>query len=366
MIRNMKRTSHTELSPLASALPDRLNQAAADAVREVIAEGTAANTVRAYAAALRYWEAWHQLRYGIELSFPVSESCVVQFLVDHLQRTNSRGQLTSELPQEVDRQLRAQGFKGKAGPLSLATVDHRVSVLSKAHVLKGVENPCALPSIRALLSSARRASVKRGERPHKKTAATGDVLRALLDTCDESLIGLRDRALLLFGFASGGRRRSEIALADLRDLRRVPEGFIYRLEYSKTRQAGAIAGSQPDKPILGEAAEALERWLRASMIGEGRIFRSVRGTRLGESLSDRSVAEIVKRRALMAGVSGDFAGHSLRSGFATEAGNQGVPLSQTMAMSDHRSVPTLLGYVQTGEVTSNPAARLLNPAPKAR
>jgi len=61
----------------------------------------------------------------------------------------------------------------------------------------------------------------------------------MLATCDESLEGVRDRALLCFGFASGGRRRSEIAAADMQDLRRTaPDSYVYRLEHSKTQQAG--------------------------------------------------------------------------------------------------------------------------------
>jgi integrase len=95
----------------------------------------------------------------------------------------------------------------------------------------------------------------------------------MLATCDDSLEGQRDRALLCFGFASGGRRRSEVAAADLRDLRRIgPQGFIYRLEHSKTQQAGVTASSTPDKPILDRAAQALEAWLAAAGISEGAIF----------------------------------------------------------------------------------------------
>jgi integrase len=99
-----------------------------------------------------------------------------------------------------------------------------------------------VPSVRTLLSRARRAAVKRGERPTKKTAITRAELEAMLATSDDSLEGMRDLALLCFGFASGWRRRSEIAAADMRDLREVGEdGYIYRLEYSKTQQAGAKA-----------------------------------------------------------------------------------------------------------------------------
>ena len=142
---------------------------------------------------------------------------------------------------------------------------HRVAVLSTAHRLKQVAKPCEQPAIRTVLSRAARASVKRGERPRKKTAITLPELEALLATCDDSLEGIRDRALLRFGFASGGRRRSEIGAADLRDLRRPGEaGYIYRLEHSKTQHAGVTATSTPDKLVLDRAALALQDWRSSS------------------------------------------------------------------------------------------------------
>jgi len=244
--------------------------------------------------------------------------------------------------------------------LKLSTVVQRVAVLSTAHKLKRLANPCELPSVRTLLSRARRAAVKRGERSTKKTAITRAELEAMLATCDDSLEGLRDRALLCFGFASGGRRRSEIAAADMRDLRKVGEdGYIYRLEYSKTQQARVTADSTPDKPILGRSAEALAAWLHAAGISEGAIFRRIWKHRVGPALLPGSVATIVKRRAVLAGLEGDFGAHSLRSGFVTEAGRQGVPLPAVMAMTEHRSVASVIGYFQAGAAEDNPAARLL-------
>ncbi|MDX1529203.1 MAG: integrase, partial [Gammaproteobacteria bacterium] len=65
-------------------LPEQLAQQAADAVRELLAEAAAVNTTRSYAAALRYWAGWHQGRYGVELTLPVNEAVVIQFLVDHI------------------------------------------------------------------------------------------------------------------------------------------------------------------------------------------------------------------------------------------------------------------------------------------
>ncbi len=239
---------------------------------------------------------------------------------------------------------------------------HRVAVLSTAHQLKkATPNPCETPGVRHLLARGRRAAVKRGERPRKKTAITRAELAALVATCDDTLEGLRDRALLYFGFASGGRRRSEIAAADLADLRSLPEGgYVYRLEHSKTQQAGPSATSTPDKPILGVAATALSAWLSASGLTEGPIFRRLwQNARIGPGLAPKSVAAIVQRRAQLAGLAGDFAGHSLRSGFVTEGGRLGVALPALMAMTEHRSVASVVGYFQAGGVINNPAARLL-------
>lgn len=342
------------------ALPVQLAQQAADAVRELLAEAAAENTTRSYASALRYWAGWHVARYGVELTLPVPEAAVLQFVVDHVVRRNADGELAWELPPGVDQALVDAGLKAKSGPWKLSTVRHRVAVLSTAHRLKQAANPCEQPAIRTVLSRAARAAVKRGERPRKKTAIALVELEAMLGTCNDSLEGLRDRALLCFGFASGGRRRSEIAGADMRDLRRIGDtGYIYRLEHSKTQQAGVTASSTPDKPVLDRAAIALQDWLRASGITEGAIFRRLWKQRIGPPLSPAAVAEIIQRRAHLAGLEGDFGGHSLRSGFVTEASRQGVALPAIMQMTEHRAVASVIGYFQTGGAAVNPAARLL-------
>lgn len=341
-------------------LPAELAASAAAAVQDILAEAASANTTRSYASALRYWAAWHQARFGAPIALPVSEAAVVQFIVDHVQRKGKSG-LTWELPSAIDAALVAAGVKSKLGALKLSSVTHRVAVLSSFHTLKKLENPCEQPAVRHLLSRARRAAVKRGERPTKKTAAARTELEAMLATCDDSLDGVRDRALLCFGFASGGRRRSEIATAQLVDLTRVDaDTYVYRLEHGKTLQAGPTADSTPDKPILGPAARALAAWLQRSGLHEGAIFRRLWGDRIGPALSPKAVGEIVRRRATKAGLEGDYAGHSLRSGFVTEAGRQGVALPAVMALTDHRTLGMVLTYFQAGGATRNPAASLLS------
>jgi integrase len=345
--------------------PDRLAAQAAEAVHELLAEAASANTTRSYDSALRYWAAWFQGRYGVAIRLPVPEAAVVQFVVDHLPRRNKAGVMAWELPETLDAQLIDAGLKKKLGAFKLNTVVHRVAVLSTAHRSHKASNPCEQPAVRHLLARGRRAAVKRGDRPHKKTAITKAELEALLATCDDSLEGLRDRAILYFGFASGGRRRSEIAAADWRDLHRVQgTDFIYRLEHSKTRQTGTRAKDDdtPDKPVLGRAGAALDAWLRAANIPAGPLFRRLWGERVGPALSAKAIAAIVQRRAAQANLPGDFGGHSLRSGFITEGGRQGIALPALMALTDHRSVKQAMDYFQSGSATTNPAARLLEAA----
>jgi integrase len=292
----------------------------------------------------------------------VPEAAVVQFIVDHLARRTEAGPLAWELPESLDAQLIDAGLKKKPGAFKLNTVVHRVAVLSAAHQAHKADNPCEAPAVRHLLARGRRAAVKRGDRPHKKTAITKPELEALLATCDDSLEGLRDRAILYFGFASGGRRRSEIAAADWMDLRRLnTTEFIYRLEHSKTRQTGTSAklDDTPDKPVLGRAGAALDAWLRAATITSGPLFRRLWGDRVGPPLSAKAVAAIVQRRAAKAGLIGDFGGHSLRSGFVTEGGRQGIALPALMSLTDHRSAKQAMDYFQSGSATTNPAARML-------
>lgn len=339
--------------------PTELSALTQRAVLELLREGESPNTQASYRSALRYWAAWYGLRYGRQIALPLPAACVLQFIVDHAQRSGEQG-LVSELPAEIDQALVAAGYKGKPGALALNTLVHRVAVLSKAHQARELKNPCQDPQVRELLSRTRKAYARRGTLPRKKAALTRDPLEALLATCDDSLRGRRDRALLLFAWASGGRRRSEVARADLAQLRRLGPGeYVYTLAHSKTNQAG-LDRPENHKPVVGRAAQALEAWLQASGITAGAIFRRIRkGGHLGEALSPAAVRDIVQARCALAGVEGEFSAHSLRSGFVTEAGRQNVPLGETMALTGHHSVATVMGYFRATATTSANVLRLL-------
>jgi integrase len=229
---------------------------------------------------------------------------------------------------------------------------------------EAARSPCADPLVRELLAQMRRAYAKRGARPRKQRALTKDPLQAVLATCDDTLRGKRDRALLLFAWASGGRRRSEVASATLENLQRVggdgARSYLYTLAHSKTNQAGA---ERPEdvKPLVGSAAQAMQEWLAASGIKEGALFRRIRkGGHLGEPLAPAAVRDIVKERCAIAGVEGKFSAHSLRAGFVTEAGRQNMSLPETMAMTGHQSVATVMGYFRAESALGSKASRMLD------
>jgi integrase len=272
--------------------------------------------------------------------------------------------LVTELPPEIDQALVAGGYKTRLGAPALNTLVHRIAVLSKAHQLAKETNPCGDALVRELLGRTRRAYAQRGVRPRKQRALTKDPLQALLATCDETLRGQRDRALLLFAWATGGRRRSEVAAATMENLRRVgANSYLYTLTHSKTDQAG-VERPEDIKPLVGSAAAAMAVWLamlKERGITSGALFRRIRkGGHLGEPLAPAAVRDIVKERCALAGIEGQFSAHSLRAGFVTEAGRQAMSPPETMAMTGHHSVATVMGYFRAESSLNSKASRMLD------
>jgi integrase len=355
---------------LPSSAPLPLHSLAEDAhvaAAAFMAAGTAANTVRSYRSALAYWAAWLRLRYGCGLedaALPVAVA--LQFVLDHLARPLGDGTWSHLLPLDVDQALIAAKVKHRPGALAYNTVTHRLAVLGKWHRLHDWESPTEAAPLKALLREARKAQAREGVAVRKKTAVVAEPLQAMLATCTDGIRGLRDRALLLLAWSGGGRRRSEVVGLQVGDVRRLDaDTWLYTLGATKTDTGGI----RREKPLQGPAAQALAAWLAAAPASSGPLFRRVfKGGRVGEAgLSGDQVARIVRRRAQLAGLEGDWAAHSLRSGFVTEAGRQGVPLGEVMAMTEHRSVSTVMGYFQAGSLLGSRATRLLSaseaPAP---
>jgi site-specific recombinase XerD len=165
------------------------------------------------------------------------------------------------------------------------------------------------------------------------------------------LISLRDRALLLMGFAAA-LRRSELVALDAGDIETCDEGIRLHIRRSKTDVEGvgatiAIPTGHRLRPV-----QAIREWLQAARITEGAIFRPVgKGGRLALTrLSDRAVALIVKSRAEAAGLDpAQFSGHSLRAGFITSAAACGASVFKMQAVSRHKTLDVLSGYVRDAE-----------------
>lgn len=240
-----------------------------------------------------------------------------------------------------------------------ATIALDLAAISESHRAAGVESPRKAAEVRAVLQGIRRT--KGVAQRQVAPLLAGDV-RALVRSLPSGLLGARDRALLLVGWA-GAFRRSELVGLEVGDLRFVDEGLEVHLRRSKTDQEGAgrvVAiprGSGDACPV-----RALRAWLDAAGVGEGLVFREVtRHGRVGASLSDRSVARIVKRACVAAGLEPErYSGHSLRAGLATAAAKAGKGTRAIMKQTGHRSEAMVRKYVRDADLwTDNAAAGLL-------
>jgi len=188
------------------------------------------------------------------------------------------------------------------------------------------------------------------------------VLGELIATCDGTLRGIRDRAILLTGFASGGRRRSELTDLNREDisLKRFDKEGILRLTLLETKTTSA---NEPQRLVLkGLAARGLVAWIDATRIKNGPLFRPISKSDrvLERRLSPDAIRQIVKHRLKLAGYPEDFASpHGLRSGFLTEAALQGAPIQAAMRLSLHRSMAQAQKYYDDVEIEDNPATDLL-------
>jgi len=232
----------------------------------------------------------------------------------------------------------------------VATLEQRIAAIRWAHEAAGMESPTASKLVRSAMQGIRR---KHGTAPSRKSPVTVDRLAAMISHADaETLKGLRDRALLLFGFASA-LRRSELVALVTDDLEETERGLLVTVRRSKSDQEGR--GHQRAIPF-GHNAElcpvkALRAWLGGAGIVEGFVFRSVdRHGNIGESMSARAVADVVKRYAKRAGLnSAEFSGHSLRAGFVTSAAERGARAERIMDHTGHRSAAMVRVYTRRSD-----------------
>lgn len=233
--------------------------------------------------------------------------------------------------------------------LSMATLTRRLSSIATAHRMAGHQLDSRHPGIADVMKGLRRA---KGTANRHAEALTTPRLRRVLDTCGDRLIDVRDRALLLVGFA-GALRRSEIVALDVTDIVVSGEGLRLTIRRSKTDQDGeghVIAIGRTGSATC--PVSAYENWISAAGIDTGKAFRSVdRHGKVGDALSARAVALLVQRRADLAGLDARiYSGHSMRAGLATSAAAAGVEERIIMRTTRHRSTSVLRRYIRDGEL----------------
>ena len=170
---------------------------------------------------------------------------------------------------------------------------------------------------------------------------------------------LRNKALLLLGFA-GGFRRNELISLNLEDLDFVFEGLKIKIKRSKTDQFGEgfTKGIPYFENYLYCPVKNLKNWLNVSKLKKGPVFvRFTKGSNLTNiRLTDQSVALIIKDYLNKAGVDNkNYSGHSLRSGFATSAAEAGAEERSIMAMTGHKTSQMVRRYIREANIFKNNA-----------
>lgn len=240
-----------------------------------------------------------------------------------------------------------------------SSIGRRVAAIRYAHKLAGLAPPTDDERVRATMRGIRRSL---GAAPSRKAAATADKIMAMAPIAKQHLADIRDRALLLIGFA-GAFRRSELVALDVEDVQETTEGLRVTIRHSKTDQERRGQVIAIPRGAIACPVAALTAWIGAAGITRGPLFRPfAKGGRIQNArLTDRSVASIIKVHAARAGLDpAQFSGHSLRSGFLTSAAARGASIFRMADQSRHKSMDVLRGYVQSAEIfKDHPGAGLL-------
>lgn len=335
----------------------QLTDADEAALSELYRRGTPANTLRAWERDLAFIAAWKMAAFGRPLAWPEEERVALRFVLDHAQDLTDR----PGPAQDAALELIGLGLRRSLACPAPSTLDRRIASWRAFHRMRNLPSPFASPLVAQARQKARRAGA-RPPAPKSAKPVTRDILERLLATCDDTMRGIRDRALLMLAFASGGRRRSEVTALDRADIDL--DAFdtsglaLIRLRQTKTTRPDQA----PRLPLKGRPARALVHWIACARIEDGPLFRPVsRADRpLPRRLSPDSVGIILRHRLDLAGLPAGFASaHGLRAGFLTQAALDGAPLAAAMQLSLHRSAVQAQKYYADVDIADNPATDLL-------
>jgi site-specific recombinase XerD len=236
---------------------------------------------------------------------------------------------------------------------AMATLNRRLSAIAAAHRIADHPFDTRCREIALVMDGLRRTKTVR---QRQVTALTTPLLKRALDKTFESLADRRDRALILIGMA-GALRRSELVALEVSDLTFSPEGVRLVIRRSKGDQFGegqviAIARTNSELcPVTN-----LEVYLRQGAITEGGVFRAIdRHGNVKARMTDQSVALIVKKLTGRAGLEGDYSGHSLRAGFATQAARSGVEERKIASTTRHKNMDVLRRYIREDNLFADAA-----------
>ena len=297
-------------------------------VREYIRASKAENTLRGYQADWRDFCAWCEAR-GLD-PLPAAPETVAAYIAEC------------------------------AGRLKVGSIQRRLNAIAEAHKAVGLESPTHSPIVSNVMKGIRRTL---GTAALQKAPTLTDDIRAMIATTDAGLIGARDRALILLGFA-GAFRRSELVGLNIEDCVFGKDGLTVTLRRSKTDQEGLgrKVGIPYGSNLETCPVRTIQAWAEQAGICAGPLFRSL--NRHGQvqpgRLSGNDVARIVKKLTKRFGLDpAKYSGHSLRAGHATSAAIGGASERSIMNQTGHRSVQMVRRYIRDGSLFRENAASKL-------
>lgn len=291
--------------------------------KDYIESSLAENTLRAYKSQMAIFEEWCLLR-NLE-SMPARIETISTFLSWYAD----------------------QGKK-------YSTIARMIFSISQAHRINNFDSPNKNEVIRRTLRGIKREI---GTIQDRVDPLTREDIIKICDKFDSSFIGIRDKAIVLLGWA-GAFRRSEIVALLRNDIEFVENGMRVLLRKSKTDKSG----EGMIKPIFSQAndnycpVKAVKDWiiLSTQLQPKGKkLFFHLDGdslnTKLGDKINDKMISRMLKRFCVDAGISGWFSGHSLRSGFITQAALSGKSDRAIMKISGHKSSAMIARYVRIAD-----------------
>ena len=314
---------------------------------ELVEAAVPANTKRAYELDLVCFASWCA-RHGVRPT-PADPRVVRAYL----QELAERGRAPEDTP------------SGKVkGPMAFSALMRALSAICHSNQKAGH------PSIwkDTLITSTREAlAITKGRAPKRQKLGISAISEGLIfrvcDQISDNVRGVRDRAMILAGWAGGGRRRSEITAARREHFEEVEGGIAWLIPRSKTDQEGK--GHVVLLPLGADErycpVRALRKWLAISKIERGPVFRGVdmmTGEVMEAALAPEGVARRVQHYIKLLGLDpADFGAHSLRSGFITTAYKMGRKIPDIMESTGHRTSTQVIGYIRREGLLEEAAGR---------